>query len=81
MKRKPMTSKEMRQARSFMGLSQEGLARQLNVSLRTISRYESGEVEITFVVQLALAQIVSIHMTYTREVPKNYAPEHLNLPF
>lgn len=48
-----MTGKEFEVWRSNLGLSQKGAAESLDLSLNTIQAYESGELPIPKVVELA----------------------------
>lgn len=48
-----MTSKEFEVWRSNLGLSQEGAAEALDLSLNTIQAYEYGELPIPKIVELA----------------------------
>lgn len=41
-----MTGKELRRLRSTIGVSQAGLAKAMDLSVRTVSRWETGEGKI-----------------------------------
>lgn len=49
-----MTAKELKRTRAVMGLTQSDLAERLQLSWRTIARWESGQVEIPYIADLAL---------------------------
>jgi len=53
-----MTPKEFRALRKSIKLSQSMLAREMELYVRTISRYETGELPISRVTELALRYIV-----------------------
>ncbi len=52
-----MTARELKEQRAELGLTQEELAKRLQVNWRTVARYESGEAKIPHVVALALSEI------------------------
>ena len=53
-----MTKQEFKKLRKSIGYSQVKLAQELDLFIRTISRYETGEIEIPKVTELALRYIV-----------------------
>jgi DNA-binding transcriptional regulator YiaG len=53
-----MTASEFQRLRRSVGLSQSMLARELDLYIRTISRYETGELEIPRVTEFALRYVV-----------------------
>jgi transcriptional regulator with XRE-family HTH domain len=53
-----MNSAEMKSIRYHLNWSQENLARQLGVSLRTISRYEAGDSPIPTPVAIAVTSFI-----------------------
>ena len=53
-----MTKQEFKKLRKSIGYSQARLAKELGLYIRTISRYETGELEITRLAQLALRYVV-----------------------
>ena len=58
-----MSGKEFRKLRESMEYSQARLSREIDVSIRGISRWENGEVPIPKVAELALRYIVDKHQT------------------
>jgi DNA-binding transcriptional regulator YiaG len=52
-----MRAAEFKKLRRSVGLSQSALARELDLYVRTISRYETGELEIPRVTELALRYV------------------------
>ena len=56
-----MDPDELKTIRYRLCLTQEGLARELDVSLRTLTRWESGTTPISRVLVLALRHLVRIH--------------------
>jgi len=52
-----MTKQEFRRLRKSIGYSQAELAREMDLFIRTISRYETGEIAIPKVTELALRYI------------------------
>ncbi len=59
-----MTGEELKDARTRLGLSQEALARALELSVTSVNRYERGRQAIPRVVELAVVQVVA------RNVPR-----------
>lgn len=53
-----MTKQEFRKLRKSIGFSQAKLAREMGLFIRTISRYETGELKIPKVTELALRYLV-----------------------
>jgi len=53
-----MTKQEFRRLRKSIGYSQAKLAQEMDLFIRTISRYETGEIAIPKVTELALRYIV-----------------------
>jgi transcriptional regulator with XRE-family HTH domain len=53
-----MTKQEFRRLRKSIGYTQEILAKEMGLFIRTISRWETGEVAIPKVAELALMYIV-----------------------
>ena len=53
-----MTKQEFRKLRKSIGYSQAKLAQEMDLFIRTISRYETGELAIPRVTELALRYIV-----------------------
>ncbi len=49
-----MTAKDLKETRAALGLTQSDLAERLQVSWRTIARWESGQVGIPYLADLAL---------------------------
>jgi DNA-binding transcriptional regulator YiaG len=58
-----MSDKEFRKLRQSMEYSQAMLSREIDVSIRGISRWENGEVAIPKIAELALKYIVEKHQT------------------
>ena len=54
-----MRPKQFKQARQALGLTQDALAQQLNKTRLTITRYETGVLNIPQVVEMALMQLSS----------------------
>jgi transcriptional regulator with XRE-family HTH domain len=54
-----MTKHEFKKVRKSIGYSQAKLAQEMDLFVRTISRYETGELPIPRVAELALHYIVS----------------------
>ncbi len=54
-----MTAKQFKEARKKLGVSQEGLARLLGISLWSVARYERGQWPTPQPVELALRYLVS----------------------
>lgn len=54
-----MTPKRFRQTRQALGLTQDALAQELNKTRLTITRYETGVLNIPQVVEMALMQLSS----------------------
>jgi DNA-binding transcriptional regulator YiaG len=52
-----MTPQQLRSLRRKLGLSQRGLAELLDYDLRTIQRWEAGDMPIPKVVELALKNV------------------------
>jgi transcriptional regulator with XRE-family HTH domain len=52
-----MTKHEFKKVRKSIGYSQAKLAQEMDLFIRTISRYETGEIEIPKVTELALRYI------------------------
>ena len=52
-----MTPQEFREARHRLGLSQAKLATALGVNVRTVKRWESGDVDIPRTVELAMREL------------------------
>lgn len=52
-----MNAKEFKRKRMSLGLTQAGLAEMLGVSANTVSRYETGLMDIPKVVELALETV------------------------
>jgi transcriptional regulator with XRE-family HTH domain len=55
-----MDGKQLMKLRKLAGLSQTKLAKEINISVRTISRYETGELPVPKAVELALRYLVSV---------------------
>ena len=53
-----MTKRQFRKLRNSIGLSQTKLAREMGVTLRTVSRWETGEFPIPRIAELALKTVV-----------------------
>ncbi len=53
-----MTKSEFKKLRGSIGYSQARLSKEMGVSIRTISRWEIGEVKIPRVVEIAIGAIV-----------------------
>ena len=53
-----MTKQEFRKLRKSIGYTQAKLAQEMDLFIRTISRYETGELAIPRVTELALRYIV-----------------------
>jgi transcriptional regulator with XRE-family HTH domain len=53
-----MTKQEFKKLRKSIGYSQAKLAQEMDLFIRTISRYETGEIRIPKVTELALRHIV-----------------------
>jgi len=53
-----MSGKEFRKLRESIGYSQETLSKEIDVSIRGISRWENNEVPIPKIAELALRYIV-----------------------
>ena len=53
-----MTRQEFKKLRQSIGYSQVKLAKEMGVFIRTVSRWETGEVKIPKVTELALRYIV-----------------------
>jgi len=53
-----MSGKEFRKLRESIGYSQERLSREIDVSIRGISRWENNEVPIPKIAELALKYVV-----------------------
>lgn len=56
-----MTPQEFRRLRELLGLSQEKLARRLDVSQNTVARWESGSRKISGPVAILMRLIVDMH--------------------
>ncbi len=54
-----VTPKQFARLRKQMGMSQEELARELGVSIHTISRYERGALAIPRKIEMALHYLLS----------------------
>jgi DNA-binding XRE family transcriptional regulator len=52
-----MNSRELKEQRAELGMTQDELAKRLRINWRTIARYESGEVNIPFVISLAMREL------------------------
>lgn len=52
-----MTKHEFKKVRRSIGYSQAKLAQEMDLFIRTISRYETGEIQIPKVTELALRYI------------------------
>jgi len=52
-----MTRKEFKQLRQLIGLSQAKLAKEMGVTIRTITRWERGEFPIPRIAELALRSL------------------------
>jgi len=52
-----MTKQKFRKLRKSIGYSQAKLAKEMGLFIRTISRYETGELEIPKVTELAMRYI------------------------
>ncbi len=53
-----MTKRQFRKLRNSIGLSQTKLAQEMGVTLRTVSRWETGEFPIPKIAELALKTVV-----------------------
>jgi transcriptional regulator with XRE-family HTH domain len=53
-----MTKKEFKQLRQVIGLSQAKLAKEMGVTIRTITRWERGEFPIPRIAELALRNLL-----------------------
>lgn len=53
-----MTGEQFKMWRNNLGLSQEGAAEALDLSLNTIQAYESGDLQIPKVVELACKALI-----------------------
>jgi len=53
-----MTKGQFRKLRNSIGLSQTKLAQEMGVTLRTVSRWETGEFPIPRIAELALMTVV-----------------------
>jgi transcriptional regulator with XRE-family HTH domain len=53
-----MTKREFKTLRKSIGYSQAKLAQEMGLFIRTISRYETGEIQIPKVTEFALRYIV-----------------------
>jgi len=53
-----MTKRQFRNLRKSIGLSQTKLAQEMGVTLRTITRWETGEFPIPRIAELALKTVV-----------------------
>ncbi len=65
----------IRTARKAKGISQTDLAKQLDKSLRTIQKYESGEIEVSIATLNDISRILGCESTYLI----GYAPEKTTL--
>jgi len=52
-----MTKEEFKQLREYAGHTQASLSREMGIHLRTVTRWEIGEVDVPRVVELALRYI------------------------
>jgi len=52
-----MTPTEFRERRQFLGYTQQGIAKRLGLSRRSIQAYEMGETPISRVIEMALEAI------------------------
>ncbi len=66
-----MTGKEFKIQRVTMDFTQAELGEKLNISANTVSRYETEDLKIPKVVELAMKQLASEH---TEERPKTGRP-------
>jgi DNA-binding transcriptional regulator YiaG len=62
-----MKAGEFKRLRKSIGLSQSMLAREMELYVRTVSRYETGELTIPKVTELALRYIVQRAKTKEKE--------------
>jgi len=53
-----VTKSEFKKLRESIGYSQAMLSKEMNVTIRTITRWETGEVRISRVVEIAIGAIV-----------------------
>ncbi len=53
-----MTKDEFKKLRGSIGYSQARLSKEMDVTIRTITRWENGEVRIPRVVEIAIGAIV-----------------------
>jgi len=53
-----VTKSEFKKLRGSIGYSQARLSKEMGISIRTISRWENGEVRIPRVVEIAIGAIV-----------------------
>ena len=61
-----MSSGTFRRLRESIGYSQERLSKEIDVSVRGISRWENGDVIIPKIAELALRYIVEKHLASKR---------------
>lgn len=54
----PVTKEEFKKLRESIGYTQAKLSLEMDITIRTITRWENGEIEIPKVVELALQSIV-----------------------
>lgn len=70
-----MEESPLKKLREELGLSQEGFARQIGTSARTISRWERGDSVPSFTISQmkALDELLQAHGKTLKELPDNFA--------
>lgn len=56
-----MTPQQFKRIRTALGLTQEGLAKELGLDVTTVSRYERGLLEISVLVDLSMTYLKINH--------------------
>jgi putative transcriptional regulator len=72
-----MSESPLKKLREELGLSQEGFARQIGTSARTISRWETGENIPSFTIaqMKALDTLLRENGKTLKDLPDNFAPD------